>query len=124
MKPALSSPSGNLPISLTMDHTDLQLLNENPTWALVLKAYRQLLDEIKLTRSEDEQGIRWATRIAHFADVELSELNAIHGQLIAMDWLTFQLEDRNAGLMYRLTAEGREILNAFEKTSAPQDVAA
>lgn len=93
------------------------LLAERPDWQAVLKLYLDLLDEVKIERDSEESGPRWARRIPQIENIDPEVLTEIHGQLIAMDLLTFQLEDKNDGLMYRITGEGRRALLAVEKQS-------
>ncbi|TWT52298.1 hypothetical protein KOR42_29840 [Thalassoglobus neptunius] len=93
------------------------LLAERPDWQAVLKLYFDLLDEVKIERDSEESGPRWARRIPQIENIAPEVLTEIHGQLIAMDLLTFQLEDKDDGLMYRITREGRRALLAVEKLS-------
>lgn len=99
---------------------ELNLLLEQPVWQQVLDIYCELIAQAGQERGEDEQGTRWAQRIAELSDVDKQELSVIHGQLIALGWLTFQLEDRNSGLMYRITADGKKA-NELAKARSQQD---
>lgn len=87
---------------------DLNLLLEQPVWQQVLELYNELISQIGQDRDKEEQGTRWAERIAELNDVESDELSIIHGELIALGWLTFRIEGRDSGLMYRITAEGKK----------------
>lgn len=91
-----------------MDDTDLQQLLEEPVLKQVLELYSELIIQAGEERADDEQGTRWAKRIQELSDIEADQLSAIHGQLIAFGWLTFQLEGRNSGLLYRITSDGKK----------------
>jgi len=112
-----------------MDDLDRELLMCHPGWQHVLQAYLALTAE-PMERSEEQSGPRWADRIEQLEDFEADELSAAHGQLIALGWLKFQFEVGQAGLMYRVSSEGRMLLNrvraaasvsAAEFISADQD---
>lgn len=99
----------------------MQCLIDQPELTQILETYQALIEQAGEERSDDEQGVRWANRIPEISGVETAELSSLHGQLIAMGWLTFQLEGRNNGLMYRITAEGRK---AIQWASLQADVVA
>ena len=107
-----------------MDDMDLQLLIEQPLWRQVLDIYTDLIIQAGQDRSEEDQGTRWTRRIAELDLIESEELSAIHGQLIALGWLTFQLEDRNAGLMYRITTAGKKACEQAKKAACEADQSA
>lgn len=98
-----------------MDERQQQLLREDSSLAEVLNVYQDLLEQVAMNRDDEEQGTRWTSRITEQLEVSTAELSNIHGRLIAEGWLTFQLEDRNSGLMYRLTKEGRQACDWSEK---------
>ena len=104
-----------------MDNMDLQLLIEQPIWQQVLEIYTDLIIQAGQQRSEEDQGTRWTQRIAELDQIDGEELSAIHGQLIALGWLTFQLEDRNAGLMYRITNAGKKACELAKKAGCEED---
>ena len=103
-----------------MDGNDAQLLDENPEWRLVLEEYQRLIEDSKNHRSDEETGTVWTQRMSHLSEIPPETLQTIHGQLIAMNWLTFQLEGRNAGLLYRITGEGRKALESVLVRSSEQ----
>jgi hypothetical protein len=106
-----------------MDEFDQQLLSENPAWQQVLGMYARLADEPEHPRSEGESGPRFHPRIASLEEMPPEELAEIHGQLIALGWLRFQLEGRQAGLMYRISPEGREALAHLQETAQTERAA-
>lgn len=103
---------------------DLKLLIEQPVWQQVLEIYTELIVQAGQQRSEEDQGTRWAQRIAELDEIDGAELSSIHGQLIAFGWLTFQLEDRNAGLMYRITTAGKKASELAKKSALEEDQSA
>ena len=96
-----------------MDEFDRELLTNHPAWQQVLQMYLDLTTE-PVERPEEQTGPRWAERIPSLEDFDPSELSAIHGQLIAWGWLKFQFEAEQTGLMYRVTSEGRMLLNRIQ----------
>ncbi len=108
-----------------METTDLEHLIEQPLWLKVLDIYSELIIQAGQDRQEDEQGTRWAGRIASLSELDADELSQVHGQLIAYGWLTFQLEGREQGLQYRITSSGkkareqaRKLAEQHEQTAA------
>lgn len=101
-----------------MDDLDRELLNSHPAWQQVLQIYLDLTAE-PAERSQEQTGPRWAQRIDSLEETEPGELSAIHGQLIAMGWLKFQFETEQAGLMYRVSSEGRTLLNRVQGRAMP-----
>ena len=112
------------PILDCMDEMDLNLLLEQPVWQQVLEIYSELISQVGQDRDKDEQGTRWAERIADLNDVESDELSIIHGELIALGWITFQIEGRSSGLMYRITAEGKKASELAKARLADDDQSA
>lgn len=104
-----------VPILVSMDDIDLQYLLEEPVLQQVLETYSELIIRAGEDRTEEEQGTRWANRIHELADTDPAALSSIHGQLIAFGWLTFQIEDRNSGLMYRITSDGKKACDWAKK---------
>ena len=49
------------------------------------------------------------------AEVESSQLPAIHGGLIAAGFLRFELLNREAGMGYRVSPQGRAALKSVER---------
>ncbi|SFI56763.1 hypothetical protein [Planctomicrobium piriforme] len=94
-----------------MEDPDLQLLAINLPWQRLLEAYLELNSE---PLPAGESGPRWSPRIISMNEVTPQELSGIHGQLIALGWLHFQLEDGQAGLTYRVSPDGRRALARLE----------
>ncbi|RLS52693.1 MAG: hypothetical protein DWH91_16175 [Planctomycetota bacterium] len=63
----------------------------------------------------DDPSTGWVARVSQLEGVEMIELSPLHGRVIALGYLKFQLVDRQVGLRYRLTSEGRRVLTAAER---------
>lgn len=98
-----------------MDDHDFQRLLEEPHWVGLLQEYAERVEQVVHDREAEESGPRWAPRLETFQELPPEDLSLAHGELIALGWLTFQLGDRNNGLAYRLTPEGRQVLQRLEK---------
>lgn len=96
-----------------MDEIEHDCLADNPDWLKVLQLYAEKIDQ---PRGDDEQGVRWIERIEQLDDLSAEQVSEIHGQLIAQGWLTFQLEGRQSGLLYRLTNLGRGVYRQFAES--------
>jgi hypothetical protein len=127
------------PIPSSMIFSDLQLVDDNPSWSLVLGAYRALELEAAEARAAerkkamagvaeqpseaaDEESTpvpaevendRWMARLFDIEGVENEELSTIHGQLIAHGFLRFELSGRD-GLVYQLTNLAKQAIVAPE----------
>lgn len=86
---------------------ELEQLRSHPEWRLVLQAYRDHLD---LAKSADAEHDGWLTRLTEIAGVPEAQLPRIHGKLIALDLLRFELAGRTAGVRYQVTSAGRDAL--------------
>jgi hypothetical protein len=53
----------------------------------------------------------WVPRLREVQGVEAVQLGPLHGQLIALGLLKFQLSGRTSGMLYRLAPEGRALLH-------------
>ena len=69
--------------------------------------------------SEDSQ-IGWVGRVHHLDGVDPQRMSTLHGRVIALGYLKFQLIDRQIGLRYRLTPAGKQLVKAdpAEKAAA------
>ena len=76
-------------------------LERNPDWRLLLAAYhaRQLL-------SSDG----WVDRLAELDGIEVDQFSRIHGRLIALGVLEFELSGRGESMRYQLSPLGRQAL--------------
>jgi hypothetical protein len=117
---------------------EIQLVRQNPACLLVLQAYQAAFDRLREEASaadsmsasisdsdrsgpetDDEasepasrRGHAWITRLPGVIGVDDEELSWVHGQLIAYGLLKCDLRDRSAGVVYQLTPEARQVLEA------------
>lgn len=73
----------------------------------LLHAYQAQATSLKVT-SEEFDG--WLERIDQLSGVEVDELTALHGQLIASGMLKFEISGRSIGLKYQLSQQGKKAL--------------
>lgn len=81
-----------------MIHPELRQLHQNPEWEQLLRAYAD--------SQPCEDG--WFVRISHCEGIEDERMPRIHGKLIALGLLDFQMTDRSEGLHYQVTPLGRQ----------------
>ncbi|NOX55596.1 MAG: hypothetical protein GXP27_14385 [Planctomycetes bacterium] len=101
-----------------MTDFDATVLNQHPEWRHVLEAYRALQEQAEQQRAKserDQDGEVWLPRLAQVDGVPAEKMAAIHGKLIALGWLQFQLQGRNDGVLYRLSPDGRRALESSER---------
>jgi hypothetical protein len=78
-------------------------LERNPeAWTLLL-AYGA---------GQDKATDGWLDRLSDVIGLENGELSRLHGKLIALGMLDFQLSDRTGGMRYQVTAEGQQSIKA------------
>jgi hypothetical protein len=78
-------------------------LHDNPQWRRVLAAYQAQ----KQAAPEDEG---WIARVRTVEGICPDHLPQIHGKLIALGLLKFQLAGRETGICYQLSTLGRHVL--------------
>jgi hypothetical protein len=79
----------------------------NRDWRRVLEAYQRPHVPRKAEEVTDEQ---WVPRVTGLEGVESAELSRLHGTLIALGFLKFELSGK-AGMQYQLTPLGRHTLD-------------
>ncbi len=84
-----------------MTNHDLELFDENPDWGLLLAAYQPILTC---------PNVEWRPRITAVAGLAAEKLSVIHGKLIALGMLKFEISNRADGVQYQLTPLGRQAL--------------
>ncbi len=95
-----------------MTNHELELCDANPEWTLVLQAYQ-------LAQQSTEKG--WVPRVAGVTDVPVERLSSIHGKLIALGMLRFELAGRTEGVVYQVTPLGRQaVLPPAERQIIPE----
>ena len=83
-----------------------QELGKTGDWRRVLEAYSCPTDAQILP---DVQGEIWRPRISRIDGVEPAQLSWLHGTLIALGCLKFELSGK-VGVQYQLTTLGRQTL--------------
>ena len=84
-----------------MTSHELELFDANPPWRHLLAAYQQKIAAEKL---------EWSPRITDVAELAAEQLSVIHGKLIALGMLKFEIGNRADGVQYQLTTLGRQAL--------------
>lgn len=69
-------------------------------------------DGDKKEAEAEDSSVGWVSRIAQLEGVELARMSTLHGRVIALGYLKFQLIDRQIGLRYRLTPAGKQVVKA------------
>ena len=62
---------------------------------------------------EEDERDDWLPRIASLDGFDGERLSSLHGRLIAMGWLGFEVGDRMTGMRYRITREGQRVLDGI-----------
>ena len=127
---------------------DAELLDLDAGWREVLETYRPadepLAEEPAADPEEndsdqpssiglaelpaEEERDDWLPRVRSLDGFDDQRLSSLHGRLIALGWLGFEVGDRNTGMRYRLTREGQRVLDGLVPiptlqvvTEEPQD---
>lgn len=80
---------------------ELELFDSNPPWRLLLAAYAATISAKKL---------EWSPRIDALDGLETELLSAVHGRLMALGMLKFEIGSREEGVQYQVTPLGRQAL--------------
>lgn len=80
---------------------ELELFDRNPEWRLVLAAYAEL---------HAQSTAEWLPRLPCVDGVPFEQLSMVHGRLMALGFLAFEVGSRTDGLQYQLTATGKHAL--------------
>jgi len=98
-------------IVLAMLHHELAEFDANPSWSLLLAAYA------RATASRAE----WSRRLTDVPGLPGEQLSTIHGRLIALGFLRFEIANGADGVQYQLTPLGQQaLLPAEERTVVPE----
>ncbi|MBI3863888.1 MAG: hypothetical protein HY290_18515 [Planctomycetia bacterium] len=84
-----------------MTNLELEQYDANPDWGLLLAAYQ---------RSLAAGPVEWSRRVVDVEGVPADQISAIHGKLIALGMLKFEISSRTDGVQYQLTTLGRQAL--------------
>ena len=80
---------------------ELEMYDSNPEWGVLLAAYRDAIVA---------GDLEWAPRIALVEGLVPEAVSSIHGKLIAMGMLKFEISGRTEGVQYQLTTLGKQAL--------------
>jgi hypothetical protein len=83
-----------------------QELSQSGDWRRLLEAYSGPVDPQILP---DEHGEVWRPRVGRIDGVETAQLSRLHGTLIALGCLKFELSGK-VGVQYQVTTLGRQTL--------------
>jgi len=127
---------------------DAELLDLDAGWREVLETYRPADESLAKEPAADpeendsgqpssiglaelpaeEERDDWLPRVRSLDGFDDQRLSSLHGRLIALGWLGFEVGDRNTGMRYRLTREGQRVLDGLVPiptlqvvTEEPQD---
>ena len=98
----------------------LEELRGNDDWRRVLTAYQALGQQAK---SLDPEHDGWVPRVSSVEGLEEDHLPRIHGKLIALGMLKFQLAGRTAGVCYQISRDGLLAIDPDGKHDLPADLA-
>jgi len=91
--------------------TPATILRAQPQYLLLLSAYREG-DERERAAQENFDG--WQARIHALDGIEPELMCRIHGKLISLGLLKFELGDRMQGIRYQLSTEARRVFAQLE----------
>jgi hypothetical protein len=81
---------------------------------VVEAASNEPLVELSLAElPEEDERDDWLPRIASLDGFDGERLSSLHGRLIAMGWLGFEVGDRMSGMRYRITRDGQRVLDGL-----------
>ncbi len=100
-------------------------LSAAPGWRHVLEAYASLTaaPAVKPAASETPEGLGWASRLRRLDGIEPEQLSSLHGKLIALGLLSFEVSGKS-GVQYQLSPLGYRTLGhrAPARRSVDRDV--
>lgn len=91
------------------------MLETHPEWRLVLDAYR-VEHERLLAENPEHDG--WLPRLHDVEGVIEEHVPRIHGKLIALGFLKFQITGRTSGVVYQVTGQARKALSRATNADA------
>ncbi len=107
----------------TMIAVDMEQLFKNADWQLVLSAYHA---QHSVAKEQNPEHDGWLPRTTSVEGIRDERLPRIHGKLIALGFLKFELAGRTAGVRYQLSRLGIQAMsriNGTEDDSDPFDLA-
>lgn len=101
-----------------------QLLETDPQWHELLAFYEENQPAPVLHDPESEQAEepnKWVTRVIEIEGLDAEALSKLHGQMIALGYLEFDLMSRSDGIGYLISSDGKKALR--KKRKADSEVA-
>ncbi|HSG72025.1 MAG TPA: hypothetical protein VLA12_16525 [Planctomycetaceae bacterium] len=86
-------------------------LNTNPAWLQLLSAYQ----EADQSSREDTEFDGWTPRINSLIGIDEAELCRVHGKLISLGYLKFELGNRLDGIKYQLSSDAVRALRSSDE---------
>ena len=62
---------------------------------------------------DDVESKEWLPRVVSLEGFDGERLSSLHGRLIALGWLGFDVGDRVTGIRYQLTRDGQRVLDGL-----------
>lgn len=93
-------------------------LQHCPEWRTVLDAYAAAQE---LARSADAEFDGWVPRVTGIDGIADADLPRLHGKLIAIGLLKFELSSRGSGMVYQLSQLGRRALDGGSPTAETEE---
>ena len=62
---------------------------------------------------DDVEMKEWLPRVVSLEGFDGERLSSLHGRLIALGWLGFDVGDRVTGIRYQLTRDGQRVLDGL-----------
>jgi hypothetical protein len=103
-----------------MTDFELQDLNRVHGWRLLLQAYEVRREA---ANREKEKSDGWVPRVKAVDGLQPADLSRVHGVLIALGLLKFQLDGRTTGVRYQINAAGKRALAQTTVDAQTNDVA-
>jgi hypothetical protein len=95
-----------------MIDADLELFDAHPEWRPLLAAYHD---------GQTTRKVEWCPRILEVDGAISEQISTIHGKLIALGLLRFEIASRADGVQYQVTPLGRQaLLPAESRQLAPE----
>ena len=102
-----------------MPESDLLFDSLNEQNLPILQSYS---DRTRTAKAASDEHDGWLDRLESTDDFDADELTRIHGQLIALGMLKFELSNRETGLRYRVSDRGYAALQRQVFAEEPETV--
>jgi len=102
-----------------MPESDLLFDSLNEQNLPILQSYA---DRTRTAKAASDEHDGWLDRLESTDDFDAEELTRVHGQLIALGMLKFELSNRQTGLRYRVSERGYATLQRHVVSEEPETV--